>query len=353
MRLCPRATVLATSREIMRIQGESAYRVPALDVPDSRARGRAKHPRLQRRGAVRHPGQGAGLGLLAAAGGSPVDRRDLPPPRRHPARHRVRRGPRRPCRNRAGGRRPARSLRAADQRTPHRDPAPPDLARHARLELPAAVAGRAAPAASPCPSSRRDSRSRPPRPSGHAAGPIRRSSRSCPALSPSRFANESIRHRRGGGCWRRYAPMRWRSSPRTASIRTPRAAMPDISAISSLPWRPPRAPGWTAMTWRAAAASSTMSGRRSTGRSRPTATSTSAPAYGCVRAHLASPVADRRVPRSHRAPGGGAAAGHHVAPGGGVAHVDRLLTFAGDVVGADRTQSRRRQEGAGAHGERR
>ena len=33
MRLCPRATVLATSREIMRIQGESVYRVPALDVP--------------------------------------------------------------------------------------------------------------------------------------------------------------------------------------------------------------------------------------------------------------------------------------------------------------------------------
>jgi predicted ATPase/DNA-binding winged helix-turn-helix (wHTH) protein len=33
MRLCPRATVVATSREIMRIQGESVYRVPALEVP--------------------------------------------------------------------------------------------------------------------------------------------------------------------------------------------------------------------------------------------------------------------------------------------------------------------------------
>lgn len=33
MSLCPRVTVLATSREIMRIQGESVYRVPALDVP--------------------------------------------------------------------------------------------------------------------------------------------------------------------------------------------------------------------------------------------------------------------------------------------------------------------------------
>jgi predicted ATPase/DNA-binding winged helix-turn-helix (wHTH) protein len=33
MRLCPRTTVLATSRDVMRIQGESVYRVPALDVP--------------------------------------------------------------------------------------------------------------------------------------------------------------------------------------------------------------------------------------------------------------------------------------------------------------------------------
>jgi hypothetical protein len=33
MRLCPRATVLATSRDVMRIPGECVYRVPALDVP--------------------------------------------------------------------------------------------------------------------------------------------------------------------------------------------------------------------------------------------------------------------------------------------------------------------------------
>ncbi|MGE4079602.1 MAG: winged helix-turn-helix domain-containing protein, partial [Reyranella sp.] len=33
MRLCPRVTVLATSRDVMRIQGEAVYRVPALDVP--------------------------------------------------------------------------------------------------------------------------------------------------------------------------------------------------------------------------------------------------------------------------------------------------------------------------------
>jgi predicted ATPase/DNA-binding winged helix-turn-helix (wHTH) protein len=32
-RLCSRATIVVTSREIMRIEGESVYRVPALDVP--------------------------------------------------------------------------------------------------------------------------------------------------------------------------------------------------------------------------------------------------------------------------------------------------------------------------------
>jgi len=33
IRLCPRITIVATSREIMRVQGEIVYRVPALDVP--------------------------------------------------------------------------------------------------------------------------------------------------------------------------------------------------------------------------------------------------------------------------------------------------------------------------------
>jgi len=33
LRLCPRTSVLATSREVMRIEGEYVYRVPALDVP--------------------------------------------------------------------------------------------------------------------------------------------------------------------------------------------------------------------------------------------------------------------------------------------------------------------------------
>ena len=35
--LCPRATMLATSREVLRIDGEYIYNVPPLDVPDERA----------------------------------------------------------------------------------------------------------------------------------------------------------------------------------------------------------------------------------------------------------------------------------------------------------------------------
>ena len=33
VRLCPRATILTTSREVFRIAGEYAYRVPPLEVP--------------------------------------------------------------------------------------------------------------------------------------------------------------------------------------------------------------------------------------------------------------------------------------------------------------------------------
>jgi predicted ATPase/DNA-binding winged helix-turn-helix (wHTH) protein len=36
VRLCPRATILATSREVFRIEGEHAYRVPPLEVPTKR-----------------------------------------------------------------------------------------------------------------------------------------------------------------------------------------------------------------------------------------------------------------------------------------------------------------------------
>src|SRR6202022_455032 len=33
VRMCPRTTILATSREILKIEGEYVYRVPPLDVP--------------------------------------------------------------------------------------------------------------------------------------------------------------------------------------------------------------------------------------------------------------------------------------------------------------------------------
>src|SRR5580698_7870461 len=36
-RQCPRTAIVATSREILRIDGESVYRVPPLDVPASLA----------------------------------------------------------------------------------------------------------------------------------------------------------------------------------------------------------------------------------------------------------------------------------------------------------------------------
>jgi predicted ATPase/DNA-binding winged helix-turn-helix (wHTH) protein len=48
-RLCPRATIVATSREILRIDGESVYRVPPLDVP---ALGQAAPDHIMRYSAV-------------------------------------------------------------------------------------------------------------------------------------------------------------------------------------------------------------------------------------------------------------------------------------------------------------
>ena len=53
------------------------------------------------------PGQGHWMAASRRTEGSRVDCRGLPAPRRHPARHRVRGGPCRPCRNRAGRCRPA------------------------------------------------------------------------------------------------------------------------------------------------------------------------------------------------------------------------------------------------------
>src|SRR5262249_19621054 len=49
IRLCPRATILATSREDFRIEGEYVYRVPPLEVP---AIGREEPDHILRQSAV-------------------------------------------------------------------------------------------------------------------------------------------------------------------------------------------------------------------------------------------------------------------------------------------------------------
>jgi non-specific serine/threonine protein kinase len=41
VRLCPATSVLTTSREPMRIEGECTYRVPPLDLPPVNSSGRA------------------------------------------------------------------------------------------------------------------------------------------------------------------------------------------------------------------------------------------------------------------------------------------------------------------------
>ena len=91
-RLCPRTTIVATSREVLRIDGEFVYRVPPLDVP---ALGQAAPDYIMQYSAVE---------LFVArtkalnAGFSPTRRRprvdchDLSAPRRHTARYRVRGG---------------------------------------------------------------------------------------------------------------------------------------------------------------------------------------------------------------------------------------------------------------------
>jgi hypothetical protein len=84
---CPNMTIVATSREILRIQGEHIYRVPSLDVPP------IDHTdAIERAGAVHHQGRGIRFRLLI---GKPLfvhDRGDLPPSGRHPLGHRARRG---------------------------------------------------------------------------------------------------------------------------------------------------------------------------------------------------------------------------------------------------------------------
>ncbi len=134
-RLCPRTTIVATSREVLRIDGEAVYRVPPLEVP---APGQAAPNYIMEYSAVetvRRQDKSAERRLLTDRRRPRVGCRDLPAPRRHTARDRTGGGQCGRARNCAGVRRPARSLRAVDTRTPHGAPAAEDTARDARLEL--------------------------------------------------------------------------------------------------------------------------------------------------------------------------------------------------------------------------
>jgi hypothetical protein len=93
LRSSTRTRVLATSREPLLVPGEVTYRVPSLEVPDEDGERADRGGCCRGRAAV--PGQGErGTARLRAQrrqrrrGGG-----HLPAPRRHPPRHRARRGP--------------------------------------------------------------------------------------------------------------------------------------------------------------------------------------------------------------------------------------------------------------------
>src|SRR5262245_25336024 len=92
VRLCPRTTVLATSREGFRIQGECAYRVPPLEVP---AKEQVEPNQIW---ATAHRSfsspEPKSLVQTSRHTGKPADDYgNLSLPRRHIARHGVRSGP--------------------------------------------------------------------------------------------------------------------------------------------------------------------------------------------------------------------------------------------------------------------
>ena len=94
IRMCPRTTILATSREILNIEGEHVYRVPPLDVPPQHeeAANISAHSAVQLFIATT---QGGAVGFLAAWRRPCDDCGDLSAPRRHPAGHRFCGHPRR------------------------------------------------------------------------------------------------------------------------------------------------------------------------------------------------------------------------------------------------------------------
>ena len=135
VRRCPRVTILATSREILRIDGEYVYRVPPLEVP---AAEQTEPDHILGHSAVElfiARTQALDADFSPHAEDLPAIAAICRQPRRHPARHRVRRGARRHAWDSTGRLRPGRSLRTADRRTPDSAAAASHAARDARLEL--------------------------------------------------------------------------------------------------------------------------------------------------------------------------------------------------------------------------
>ena len=74
IQLCPRATVLATSREVMRTSGRVGLPRSGARRSHSCAGDTGQHPQVQCCRTVRRPGKGTRRELLAAVGGSRLDR---------------------------------------------------------------------------------------------------------------------------------------------------------------------------------------------------------------------------------------------------------------------------------------
>ncbi len=132
---CSGVTLLATSREPLGARGETTWRAPSLAVPP-RVAGADRAPGGLRVGpAVRGAGPAGPAQLRPGraqwSGGPP----DLPPSRRHPARHRAGRRPGAHAGSRAPGRGSRPPLPPAHRRRPHRPGPPAHAAGLGRLEL--------------------------------------------------------------------------------------------------------------------------------------------------------------------------------------------------------------------------
>jgi len=134
IRHCPQATILATSREVLRIDGEHVYRVPPLDVPDQQdVPGNILN--YGARAIVRREDFRLGPRILAERNDSSRYRGHLPTSGRHPSRHRVRGGPGGDARRAPGRDGSGQSSQPTHGWTTHGTRSPSDTPRSARLEL--------------------------------------------------------------------------------------------------------------------------------------------------------------------------------------------------------------------------